>query len=306
MNQHPEISLKSWAMVVALGLIWGATFLGIELALKGLTPVWLAAGRIGLASAMMALFQVFRGVPLMGDARQSVPWAALVVIGLLSSALPFMLLSWGQQYVTSGFAGISMAAVALMVLPLAHYLIPGEHMTWAKTFGFIVGFVGVLFLIGGQAFARTGASLELLGRAACLGAAACYAISSVTMRKLPPMDSIVLASVLLYIGAAIVIPLAFIVEGTPNLPPRNALISLVVLALIPTAGANILRVLVIRSAGPTFMSLTNYQVPVWSVLLGWLILKEPLPGSMLIALLLILGGVFLSQWGAIRRLIRQT
>ena len=303
MNQTPDITAKSWAMIAALGLIWGATFLGIELALKGLTPFWLAAGRIGFASILMALFQLLRGRSLMTEPSEIWPWGWLVVIGTLSSALPFMLLSWGQQFVTSGFAGVSMAAVALMVLPLAHFLIPGEQMTWRKSLGFAVGFVGVLLLIGGQAFESTGNSIEIFGRAACLGAAACYAISSVLMRKLPAMDPIVLASVLLYIGAAIVIPLAFIVEGAPTLPPRNAMIALVILALIPTAGANMLRVMVIRSAGPTFMSLTNYQVPVWSVLLGWLILKEPLPGSMLAALALILSGVFLSQWSAIKRLI---
>jgi len=303
MNQSPDITAKSWAMVAALGLIWGATFLGIELALKGLTPFWLAAGRIGIASVLMALFQAFRGRSLMTVPGETPPWGWLIFIGILSSALPFMLLSWGQQFVTSGFAGVSMAAVVLMVLPLAHFLIPGEQMTWLKSMGFAVGFVGVLLLIGGQAFESTGNSWEIYGRAACLGAAACYAISSVLMRKLPAMDPIVLASVLLYIGAAIVIPLAFIIEGPPTWPPRNALIALIVLALIPTAGANMLRVMVIRTAGPTFMSLTNYQVPVWSVLLGWLILKEPLPGSMLAALALILGGVFLSQWNAIRRLI---
>ncbi len=303
MNQSPDITAKSWGMIAALGMIWGATFLGIELALKGLTPFWLAAGRIGMASVLMALIQIFRRRSLMLTSDSSWPWGGLIFIGILSSALPFMLLSWGQQFVTSGFAGVSMAAVALMVLPLAHFLIPGEQMTWRKSLGFAVGFAGVLLLIGGQAFESTGNSIEIYGRAACLGAAACYAVSSVLMRKLPTMDPIVLASVLLYIGATIVIPLAFIVEGPPTWPPHDALIALIVLALIPTAGANMLRVMVIRSAGPTFMSLTNYQVPVWSVLLGWLILKEPLPGSMLAALVLILSGVFLSQWGAIRRLI---
>jgi len=304
MNQTPEVTAKSWAMIAALGMIWGATFMGIELALRGITPLWLAAGRIGIASLLMVLIQWLRGRVLMTETGATPPWGQLIWIGLFSSAVPFMLLSWGQQYVTSGFAGVSMAAVALMVLPLAHFAIQGEQMTWRKSLGFAVGFGGVLLLIGGAAFEATGANLESWGRVACLGAAACYAFSSVFMRRLPAMDPIVLASVLLYIGAALVIPLAFLIEGPPPLPPRNALIALIVLALIPTAGANMLRVMVIRTAGPTFMSLTNYMVPVWSVLLGVMILREPLPGTMLAALALILSGVLLSQWGAIRRLIQ--
>ena len=74
------------------------------------------------------------------------------------------------------------------------------------------------------------------------------------------------------------------------------------LGLVPTAFANLLRVLVVRSAGPVFMSLVNYQVPVWSVVLGALILAEPLPPSLLYAMALILAGVGLSQYGALRRL----
>ena len=77
---------------------------------------------------------------------------------------------------------------------------------------------------------------------------------------------------------------------------------LVFLGLVPTAAANLLRVLVVRGAGPVFMSLVNYQVPVWSVVLGALILSEPLPPALLYAMVLILAGLGLSQYGALRRL----
>ena len=59
---------------------------------------------------------------------------------MLSVAVPFMLLSWAQQFVTSGFTGVSMAAVALIVLPLAHVFVPGERMTLRRTIGFVIGF----------------------------------------------------------------------------------------------------------------------------------------------------------------------
>jgi drug/metabolite transporter (DMT)-like permease len=296
----PQITPKSWLMIATLGLTWGATFLVIEVALRGITPFWLAAGRIGFAAALMSVIWGLRGAPLFtGPARD---WTVLVFVALLSSALPFMLLSWGQQYVTSGFAGVSMAAVALIVLPLAHFLVPGEAMTLRKSVGFVIGFAGVVVLIGGQAFESSGALLETWGRLACLGAASCYAVSSVYLRRLPPIDPIGLATVLLLIGAVIVVPLAWFVEGPPPLPPTDTLLWLAGLGLIPTAAANILRVIVVRSAGPVFMSLVNYQVPVWSVLLGAAFLGEPLPPSLLWAMALILSGVALSQLGALRRL----
>ena len=291
-------------MVGALGLIWGATFLVIELALEGITPFWLAAARIGFATLLMIGFWAFRGFKLFVEPLEKSNIFRLVLIGALSSAIPFMLLSWGQQFVTSGFAGVSMAGVALMVLPLAHFLVPGERLTLRKTLGFVIGFVGVVILIGGQAFETTGEFLEPFGRLACLSAAGCYALSSVQMRLLPDVDSIGLNAVTLLIGAVIVLAAAWAVEGPPPAVDRNTLIVLLFLGLVPTAGASLLRVLVIRTAGPVFMSLVNYQVPVWSVLLGGLILSEPLPPSLLTALMLILCGVGLSQYGALSRLFR--
>ena len=300
MHTPPEITARSWAMVLALGLVWGATFLFMEIALRGMTPFWLAAGRIGFATLLtVAVWLGLGGKLFLSEDR---PWGPMILIGIGSTALPFMLLSWGLQYVTSGFAGVSMATVALMVLPLSHYLIPGEQMTLRRVAGFVIGFIGVAVLIGPEAFAATGDALEPLGRLACIGAAACYAISSVTMRRLPPVDPIGLAAVPLIIGSAFVIPLAWLREGPPVVPDGQTLLVVAVLGLIPTAGANLLRVLVIRSAGPVFMSLTNYQVPMWSVALGIVLLGEPARPGLFLAMALILSGVFLSQWGALKRL----
>ncbi|WP_299283345.1 DMT family transporter [uncultured Tateyamaria sp.] len=302
MTDSPNITWRSWLMVATLGLTWGATFLVTEIALRGITPFWLAAGRIGFAAVLMVAiwgalgFRLF-ATPPPRDAR-----IALAAIGGFSTAIPFMLLAWGQQYTTGGFAGVSMASVALIVLPLAHFLVPGERMTWRRTLGFVIGFVGVCILIGGQAFESSGQALETAGRLACVSAACCYGISSILMRRLPAVDPIGLSTVLLLIAACITVPLALIVEGWPPLPDTQTLVVIACLGLIPTAAANMLRVLVIRSAGPVFMSITNYQVPLWSVLLGAWLLNEPLPPSLLSAMVLILIGVGLSQYGALRRL----
>ena len=295
-----QITRASWLMVGILGLTWGGTFLLIELALRGITPLWLASGRIGFGTVLLLAVWALRGGKLWQSETRD--WPVLIIIGGLSSAIPFMLLSWGQQFVTSGFAGVSMAAVALIVLPLAHFFVPGEQMTLRRTLGFVIGFAGVVLLIGGQAFASTGAAWEIPGRIACLGAAACYASSSVLMRRLPPVDPVGLATIVMVIGSALVIPMALVVEGPPPAVSLQTLGILAFLGLVPTAAANLIRVLVIRSAGPVFMSLTNYQVPVWSVVLGSVVLAEPLPPSLIWALALILSGVALSQYGALRRL----
>ena len=306
MNTSPQITPLSWLMIAILGLTWGGTFMVTEIALAGgMPPFWLAASRIGFAALLMSTIWVFMGRPLFKEKTATADKCNLLVIGGLSSAVPFSLLAWGQQYVTSGFAGVSMAAVALIVLPLAHFTVPGEQMTPRKTVGFLIGFVGVVILIGAQAFQTTGASFETAGRIACVLAASCYAVGSILLRRLPAAHPIGLATVLLIVGAGLTTPIAFIIEGPPPVPSPHILGVLVFLGLVPTAGANFLRVLVVRSAGPVFMSLVNYQVPAWSVILGAIFLGEALPNSLLLAMTLILIGVGLSQYRALRRLFKR-
>ena len=302
MSDASKITWHSWLMVSILGLTWGGTFLVTEIALEGITPFWLAAGRVSFASLLMTAIWVARGAKLFSAPPDREAKTLLVISGALSSAVPFMFLAWGQQFVTAGFAGVSMAAVALMVLPMAHFLVPDERMSLRKTAGFLIGFVGVVILIGAQAFESTGSSLETWGRMACLAAAMCYGVNSILMRRLPAIDTVGLTTVVLLMAMCITIPAALIVEGMPPLPDTKTLLVIAFLGLIPTAAANFLRTFVIRTAGPVFMSITNYQVPIWSVVLGAILLGEPLPASLLWAMILILAGVGLSQYGALQRL----
>lgn len=302
MSDASNITWHSWLMVAILGLTWGGTFLVTEVALEGITPFWLAAGRITFAALLMSAIWLPRGAKLFVAPPNREAKNLFLISGALSSAIPFMLLAWGQQFVTGGFAGVSMAAVALMVLPMAHFLVPNEQMTWRKSVGFVIGFIGVVVLVGAQAFETSGSNMETWGRMACLAAAMCYGINSILMRRLPAVDTIGLSTVMILVAMLITVPAALLIEGLPPIPETKTLLVIAFLGLIPTAAANFLRTYVIRTAGPVFMSLTNYQVPIWSVVLGALFLGEPLPASLLWAMILILAGVGLSQYGAIKRL----
>ncbi len=300
-----QITARSWVMLIALGLVWGTTFIVIEIALRGITPFWLAAARIGFATLLISLIWLLRGARLFHGPAHPADWGWLAFIGVFSTAVPFMLLSWGQKTVTSGFAGVSMATVAIMILPLAHVLVPGERLTPRKLAGFAIGFAGVVALVGPGAFASTGLAGETAGRLACLGAAACYAISAVQMQRLPPVDPIGLGAVQLMFGTFVVVPVAYATEGPPPLPDAPTLTALAVLGLLPTAAATLLRIALIRGAGSTFMSLVNYIVPVVSVLLGVALLGEALPPTFLLAFTLVLAGMGLSQWATLKRLFRR-
>ena len=223
-------------------------------------------------------------------------------MALFTNAMPFSLLSWGQQTVTSGFAGISMALVPLFVLPLSHKLVPGEKLSKAKVIGFLFGFLGVVLLIGGekiftnQPFTPT----LLLAQIACVIASCCYAIGTVITKLCPPVSTVSYASGGLMLASFMLIPIALWFEGLPKSPDGLAIIGVVYLALFPTAIATILLTVLIRRAGPSFLSLVNYQVPIWAVVIGVAVLGETLPGHFLIALSIILGGLLVSQSSAFR------
>jgi drug/metabolite transporter (DMT)-like permease len=289
----------NWFSIAALGLIWGATFMVVAIALEGYGPLTVACARTTLgAIALLLLMRVLnRRLPVFTP----VMTRYLIAIGLMNTALPFTLLSWGQQYVPSAFAGISMAALPLFVLPLAH-LFTDEKMSLRNTLGVIMGFVGATVLIG-PGVLRIGTGWEPLGQIACVAASISYAISSIMTRRCPPIDPLTMAALLLTVGSVALIPAMLIVEGVPAIGDARATIAIIFLGFIPTALAALIRVATIRSAGAIFMTLVNYQVPLWSMFFGALVLSEVLPLRFFVALGLILLGLAISQWSNLKKLL---
>ncbi|MDR9426543.1 MAG: DMT family transporter [Salibaculum sp.] len=289
MTSQPTLS--NWLSVSALGLIWGGTFMVVAIALQGYGPLTVACARTTLGAVSLLTVLKILGRPW--PAGRTV-WTYLAVIGPLNTALPFFLLSWGQQHVPSAFAGLAMTAVPLFVLPLAH-LVSDEKLALRKTLGVLLGFIGAAVLLGPGAL-RLGQGVVPLAQLACLGAALSYAVASVLTRRCPPVDSIAMAAITLAVGAVCLIPAMLLVEGLPVWQPGAPGLAILFLGLVPTALAALLRVTVVRSAGSVFMTLVNYQVPVWSMVFGALVLNEALPGRFFLALVLIVAGLAISQW----------
>ena len=155
-----EPTAGSWALLGLLGLIWGSSFLGVEMSLIDFKPITNAAIRVSLAAVLLLAVALGTGYSLPGFANPTEKriWLHCFGMGLFTNALPFSLLAWGQQQVTSSFAGVCMAVVPLLVLPLSHFLVPGERMTRAKVAGFAVGFAGVFLLVGGDSLLGDGGS----------------------------------------------------------------------------------------------------------------------------------------------------
>lgn len=291
-------AVVNWLLLLALGFIWGASFLGVSMALTGFGPITVAAIRIAIAAAVLTAisFKMGHGLPTTKTDKGRKIWRHAFGMALFTNAIPFSLLSWAQLHVTSGYAGITMAVVPLLVLPLSHFFIPGERLSPQKTFGFGVGFIGVVVLIGpAQILASGGGDIENIARMVCVLSSCCYAIGSIITRLAPNGPQMAFSSAALLIASILLIPVALIFEGVPAMPNQTALFGVLYLGLFPTALATVILVYVIKAAGPPFLSLVNYQVPVWAVVIGMVVLNESLPGQFVWALGLILIGLGVSQ-----------
>lgn len=293
MVQSP--SLTNWFHLIVLGIVWGATFMVISIALEGYGPVTVACARTTLGAVSLLIWMAIRKAPL--PKREA--WPYIFWGGLFSTAVPFILLSWGLLHVPSSFAGVAMTFVPLFVLPIAHFF-SDERLTLRRTIGVGIGFIGAFVLVGPGAI-TAGDTITTIGQIACLSAALCYAISSVQTRNCPPIDPITMAAFVLIVGSVALLPVMLVAEGVPTWQGARPGIAILVLGFIPTAFATALRVLIIRSAGSVFMTLVNYQVPLWSVFFGAVLLGETLPTSLLFALPLVFAGLFISQFGALQR-----
>lgn len=296
MREAPRATRASYVMVAALVLIWGTTFYLVKLAVAEVDPFMVAASRVWLAAAVVVPYAVLSGRQMPTGALR---WLAAVAVGVFSLGLPVTLLSWAQQYVPSGIVGVYMAAIPLFVLPLAHVFSVGEKMTRRKLFGFLVGFGGVLLLIGWETLAQLG-STDGRGQLACLCAALCYAIGSIMIRNTPKTDPIALSAVALVVASLVTTPLALAAWPVP-MPSLPIAAILLWVGAVATGVAMVLRVTVISTAGSVFMSVAGYFVPITALAVGALFAGEPIQTSDALACALILGGVAFAQFGGKRK-----
>jgi drug/metabolite transporter (DMT)-like permease len=230
--------------------------------------------------------------------RSASIWMSFLLIGFFNCALPFFLIPWGEQSLDSGRAAIFMATGPLIAILLAHFTSANEHITRYKAVGFILGFIGVLYVIGFDTFS-TGVG-DLLPQLAIIVAAASYVISGAMVKRVKGMSSAMLSAGVLLGGCLITLPASLLLENplaSRESIPDSAIIALVYLGLIPTGAAFFVRFYLIRMYGYTFVAQVGYLVPLFSVLFGVVLLGETLTEAMVFGLLLILGGIVLSRRG---------
>jgi drug/metabolite transporter (DMT)-like permease len=286
--------MEDWASLLFLVLCWGSTFALTKVALESIPPLWIVALRLSIGASVVVVILFMRGENL---PRAIGIWKWLVVTGAFS-VLPFFFISWGTQHVETSLSAIIFGVGPLMTIAMAHFVIPGERLTISKVCGFTTGFLGLIVLFGPSALGDISAdSLALLGQVAMVAAAAGYSIQGICGKLMPDISLYQKSAGTFLCAAAIAVPLAVILE--PQFPFDATLRSLTATAtmgVFATALAGTVMFFLIRSAGPTFLSLAHYLIPLYALAIGIILLGEKTSLQELLALGLIVSGIALSEW----------
>ena len=279
-----------------LAMLWSTSFTAIKIGAVDLPPTTFAMLRVGTGAVLLYAWLKFRGMSLPREPRL---WWSFFLIGLFGNCIPFVLINWGEQQIASGLAAILIASMPLAALVLGR-VFSDELFNARRALGVAIGFAGVVVLIGPDALLHLGDNA--LRQLAVAGAAVCYAIAGILVRKLPTARPAEHGAGVLIASVAVLIPASLMADRPWALDyTLNAVGAALYLGLFSTALATIILMKVIHSRGVTFLSLNNYLIPVLGVTWGFLLLDEPITPEILTALGLILAGIAVAGIGPATR-----
>jgi drug/metabolite transporter (DMT)-like permease len=281
-----------------LSAIWGASFLFIKVALADVPALDIAFIRIALGAITLVTILAVRRERL---PRDPAAWTRLFVAALLFNSVPYSLIAFGETRISSVLAGLWNATTPLMTLVAITALLPGERPTRARTIGILLGFAGVVVVLGPWEHLGGGA---LAGDLAMLGASACYGLGFTYARRhlaSRPESSLALSTAQLLCATAQLALVAPVVAGAPASVSTDSALSLVGLGVAGTGIAYVLNYHMIRTVGPAIASTVTYVIPLFATVLGVAVLGERLLWHEPVGATVVLLGVWISSGRAGRR-----
>ncbi len=300
----PTSSRLDWLLFALLGFFWGSSYLFIKIGVDaGLEPFTLVSLRLLFGFVLLAVVVGIAREPLPREPRML---GHLLVLGFFSVALPFGLITWAEQSVDSSLAAVLTGAVPLFVIPFAAILLPAERITFNALLGIAIGLVGVAVVVGFDPASLAGN--ELVAEIALIGAAASYAIGGVYARRnvhgLRPM-----IPALFQVGFALVmmaIPAVLVERPWERGIGGDALFAVIWLGLLGSGAAYLIFFRLLGHWGATRTSLVAYLLPIWGIVLGAIVLQEPIDPRLIIGTALVISGIALvNQRRSLRTVFRR-
>ena len=281
-----HMNFHVWVMLVALSILWGTSFIFTEIALEDFRPLTIATLRVSGAASALWNYLLIIGAEI---PRSLSIWGAFLIMGIVNNAIPFSAIMFAQTLISASLASILNSTAPLFTVVLAGVLLSDERITTARIFAVILGFIGVVVMIGPPAL--LGIGTDVLAQCAVLGASVSYAFSAVFARRFKAMglQPSVLAVGMLTMSSLCLAPVALFFDRpfALNAPGISAIAAAAGVALLSTALAYILYFRILAAAGATNLLLVTFLIPVSAILLGVNFLGESLSLSQIVGMFLI-------------------
>jgi drug/metabolite transporter (DMT)-like permease len=303
-----------WVVFGALSMAWGSSFLFIKIGVEeGLPPLSLVSFRLWIASAFLAI-----ALRLIGGRfpRGRAALTRLGVLSIINVVIPFTLITWGEQFISSALAGILNGLVPLFIIVLAGFLLRDEPITTNRLAGLVIGFVGAALLLSpnlGTGPAGVDATMTLIGELAVALASLSYAFAGVFIRRSisgqplvddpvrgpRPLSPVETALPQCIAAATVTTTMAFLFErsgGILTLPPSlSAWFAVAWLGIIGSGIAYLLFFRLISAWDATRTSLVTYVMPIVAIALGVILLGERLDVAEIVGAVLVISGLVLAN-----------
>jgi len=289
-RDQSRLSAINWyaiALLIVLSTIWGASYPLIKIAVAEIPPLTLAALRISIAAAVLQSIVGLRGATSVAARRPQ--WRTIVGIAFWGYALPYSLLAWSEQHISSGEAAILLATIPL--LTVFHRGLALDRSSYSWLLALLPGFCGILALVGPGVLAGNGSTIG--GALVAFAASASFARALLMTARLPPSSPTALAASLLSYAAVMLWPLSLCVEQPWLLAPTaESVAAALFLGSIGTALALTIYLKLISLAGAPFAALNNYLAPVSALVIGAVILSETITRMQIASVSLIFLSIF--------------
>ena len=280
-----------YIILFLLGALWGSSFGAIKVALYGVSPLTVMSVWVMLAGLALLVLTLIRSTPLPRGLKN---WNKVLWMALFGVLMPFFLVPWGQQKIDSSLAAIIMSINPFFALILGHFFSEDEDFSKKQFFAMLVGFSGVFLVFSENAdFSTNG---NFWGQGAVILAGIGYTISGVIAARVRGISAESVSASVFILASLIAIPFWLIIESPWNLKLElDSIIALTHLGFVSTGIAFLMRYYIILRAGAVFFSYVAFIIPMFGIFFGVLFLDETLSISTIVAVLLILSGVYLGR-----------
>ncbi|MBL1241907.1 MAG: DMT family transporter [OCS116 cluster bacterium] len=287
-------------LILLCALIWASAFTGIKVAVAHFEPIMVAFSRVLIGFVFLFVYVLlqpaFKRQTSWPTGRAN--WVRLCIIAILYTAVPFSLISWGQQYVSASLTSIIMGSSPLIGFIIAHFATHDEKLNKYKLIALGFGLLGVYLAV--DFTNNTDSQSHLWGIVAIFAALVCYSVSGLITRRLTNGSTENISASVLGLGTIFLIPALFISGQYPNDIMNSDSVgiwALIYLGLFPTGLAYLIRFHLILKIGFTAFLTSIFFIPIFGVFLSAFLLGEPLTLKIFFALSILVASLFISRLG---------